>query len=479
MLAFAAPASADTDIAVLGDTLFISSDGVHNSDEFKVVNEKYRTVDDGSTLVPGAGCAREPPADAHVVDCTGTIFKAIVGLGGGPDDFTPAPYIQLNIQESGEEGKDQLTGGLGDDTLRGNAGDDYSIGAGGNDFLSDGYAGTLGGGLGSGNDTLLGGAGNDYLDGGTFAATPDAGSGGDVLDGGPDLDVADYSQRTAPLTLTEGAGKNDGQDTGAGPGSEADSLVNAETILGGSGGDAITGAGEANVLHGGSGGDTLRGGGGADTVLGEDGNDTLDGGDGPDLLQGGHGTDTASYAARTQPVTVTLDSTANDGEAGEGDNVDDGTENVVGGAGNDTISVRDGATNDVTCGAGADQVVADAFDVVAADCETVDRGTLPQPGPGRLAALRLPKSIRVRHARARVKVICPKSALGGCAKGRLAALKGKRRLARSRFSVGAGDSAVVTLTFKRRARAGKLKKVTLKAAAVGAAPVSRRVKVRH
>ena len=60
-LAAAAPASADTAIAVLGDTLFISAEGQNNSMEFKVVNQKYRTVDSGSILVAETGCVREPP----------------------------------------------------------------------------------------------------------------------------------------------------------------------------------------------------------------------------------------------------------------------------------------------------------------------------------------------------------------------------------------------------------------------------------
>src|SRR5206468_491245 len=121
-----------------------------------------------------------------------------------------------------------IHGGGGADTIAGNAGDDYSDGKDGNDLITDGYEGTLGGGLGSGNDTLVGGAGDDVLDGGRFASNPDAGSGADKLDGGAGVDTADYSRRTVPLSLTEGDGANDGQDTGGGPGSEGDNLVNAE-----------------------------------------------------------------------------------------------------------------------------------------------------------------------------------------------------------------------------------------------------------
>ena len=44
-----------------------------------------------------------------------------------------------------------------------------------------------------------------------------------------------------------------------------------------------------------------------------------------------------------------------------------------GGAGHDRIHVRDGEADTVTCGGGFDYVRADHKDVVAADCEQVQR----------------------------------------------------------------------------------------------------------
>ena len=470
------PAAADTSIAVLGDTLFVSAEGQNNSMEFKVVNQKYRTVDSGSILVPGGGCVREPPADATTVDCTGNLFKAIVGLGDGKDDFTPANYIQLEIAEDGEGGEDQLTGGLSDDTLRGNAGDDYSDGGGGDDFLSDGYAGTLGGGLGSGDDYLVGNAGDDFLDGGSFAAVPDAGSGADVLEGGLGVDTADYSKRTAPLSLTEGDGANDGQDTGAGTGSEADNIVNAETIVGGSAGDLIAGADGDNTLSGGAGNDALHGARGTDTLRGGNGDDSLDGGAGADLLQGGHGVDTASYAQRSTPVSISLDSAANDGAPGEGDNVDQGTEERRGRIGrrhfpDDRRCHRQGhLRRGRRHGLGR---------------RLQRRRRRLRDGESQRAARRRhqrscsdgpPETAQVRHGVAHLKVTCPPSALGGCAKGRVAVLAGKKTLATAPFTVAAGESVAVALRFGRRAQArmAKLRYVTLAVSAVGAAPATQR-----
>jgi RTX calcium-binding nonapeptide repeat (4 copies) len=72
---------------------------------------------------------------------------------------------------------------------------------------------------------------------------------------------------------------------------------------------------------------TLRGGGG---------NDTLRGGQRNDLLLGGTGRDTVTYSGRREDVTVTLGGAADDGGAGEGDEVVE-VERAIGGNGFDTL----------------------------------------------------------------------------------------------------------------------------------------------
>jgi Ca2+-binding RTX toxin-like protein len=97
----------------------------------------------------------------------------------------------------------------------------------------------------------------------------------------------------------------------------------------------------AVTVYGGANDDTLRGGAGDDTLYGNDGNDTFQGGtasDGADAFNGGAGTDTVDYSNRTNAVVVTIDGTANDGEASETDNVKADCETVKGGAGDDTIT---------------------------------------------------------------------------------------------------------------------------------------------
>jgi Ca2+-binding RTX toxin-like protein len=121
---------------------------------------------------------------------------------------------------------------------------------------------------GAGNDTLTGGGGNDVLDGGT---------GADLLKGGGGNDTADYSSRTANLTIGIGTLSDDGEAN------EHDNVnVDIETVLGGSGNDKITGGAANNLLVGNGGNDSLDGNTGDDTLSGDAGTDTLNGNLGDD-----------------------------------------------------------------------------------------------------------------------------------------------------------------------------------------------------
>lgn len=101
------------------------------------------------------------------------------------------------------------------------------------------------------------------------------------------------------------------------------------------------------------------------TVSGDDGADsltnntstpsTLSGGDGNDSLEGGFANDTLRG--------------------------NQGVDSLSGRAGDDLIDVRGDRSDIVTCGTGDDTVRADGADLVASDCETVDRGGAPPPPP--------------------------------------------------------------------------------------------------
>lgn len=109
---------------------------------------------------------------------------------------------------------------------------------------------------------------------------------------------------------------------------------------GGPGNDRLRGGSGVDALHGQAGNDTLTGGHGNDGLTGGAGDDTavaLGELDGRDRFTGGPGFDTTTYAARSRPVTVSLDGAENDGLPSERDNNRADVERVLGGRGGDTL----------------------------------------------------------------------------------------------------------------------------------------------
>jgi dipeptidyl aminopeptidase/acylaminoacyl peptidase len=101
---------------------------------------------------------------------------------------------------------------------------------------------------------------------------------------------------------------------------------------------AYYGVWDYDYVDGGPGNDTIYGGRGVDVLRGGAGNDRIYGGRGADWIYGGPGADL-----------------------------------LDGGPYNDRIFAADGTRDVIRCGSGKDRVVADRFDVVAADCERVTR----------------------------------------------------------------------------------------------------------
>jgi hemolysin type calcium-binding protein len=140
-----------------------------------------------------------------------------------------------------------------------------------------------------------------------------------------------------------------------------------DTIIGGAGTDSLYGddvsalnpGSGADRLEGGDGDDTLDGGRGPDSLLGGPGNDALDpgvGGDAEnDILEGDQGDDRVSYGLRSVPVATTKDGVANDGQAGEGDDIRPDVERITGGLANDNVG--GGADADVLDGGPGDDTV--------------------------------------------------------------------------------------------------------------------------
>jgi len=135
----------------------------------------------------------------------------------------------------------------------------------------------------------------------------------------------------------------------------------------------IVGTDENDLVLGGVNGETLNGGaGGNDTLVGGGGNDTLIAGYGNDVLDGGEGIDTADFSNIIHNVAVNLgaEATLIDGDLVKVGGKIYNVENVITGAGNDTIYgssvanvIEGGSGNDtLDGGAGADTFVFSAGD---------------------------------------------------------------------------------------------------------------------
>jgi Ca2+-binding RTX toxin-like protein len=245
----------------------------------------------------------------------------VISSGNGNDTLGPFDGVLGPNVLNGNGGQDTLSGDFGDDTLNGGAGNDTLNGGTENDVLNGGPD----------DDVLHGDPGVDLLSGDAGADRLDGGIGDDTLSGGSGSDTADYSIRVESVSVVLDGVADDGQD-----GEHDQVSTNVENVLGGSGNDFLVGSPSSNSLDGGAGEDLLDGDLGADTLI------------------GGPGTaDLADYSSRTDAVNVSLDGAANDGEAGENDNVNGDVEDIFGGSGNDTLT-GSGGDNLFDGGDGAD-----------------------------------------------------------------------------------------------------------------------------
>ena len=329
----------------------------------------------------------------------------------------------------------------------------------------------------------------------------------DVIVGGSNVGCEPTSGTPADVTLNGG---NDTLRVATGCGGQASAAginrLHPDLVAdGGPGRDTISGGRLDDSLFGNEGTDTISGGAGDDHVNGDflvgphtpgddqvrggSGDDLLTGGRGSDLLDGGSGTDSVSYTEKNSGVNVTLDGTANDGEANEADNVIDvehvigsfgrdhltgsaaaetldgdpgddelvgglGADRLLGGDGNDLIDAREGVQDTVSCGRGSDVVIADLQDTVFARlapgdpadaaCESVQRFALDDGPPGHVVSNRV---VIAADRSLRVRIACPHGARVAC-QGRVKLVDPRRsghKLAAARYAVGLGRRASVRL----------------------------------
>lgn len=285
--------------------------------------------------------------------------------GGSGADWLSADYKGLiPAVFNGGDGNDKLEGGPAADVLHGGAGND-EINA------------------GAGADQLYGEDGDDLLSGDGYK-TPSA----DLIDGGAGTDTVqtEWNEMTSttvdgPLaTVTLAGGADDGRP---GEGDDVRSVEHLDLYVSGS----FTGTAQADkiVVNRQNRDSTLTGLGGDDELVASEGNDTLDGGAGDDRIDAGFGDDHI------------VGGPGKDRIFGDHPGGDCGPLWCRYPYGNDVIEARDGEVDQIDCGAGEDRVVADTADVVGTDCETVERGASPGPGPAKLrvaaAAVTLSKAL--------------------------------------------------------------------------------------
>ncbi len=237
---------------------------------------------------------------------------------------------------------DVRAGGAGGDEYQGNGGDDSFDAGAGNDSADGGTGNDTMIGA-AGNDTLLGGAGNDVLYGGT--ATSGDASGDDYIDAGDGNNRVLAGDGNDTLVA---AGGNDTLEAGVGN----DSLSagdGADSISAGDGNDTVDAGPGADAIQAGSGDDLIDAGTGDDTVVADPGDDTLIGGPGVDTLD-------FSAAPSTSPLEINLLTQLATGSATGRDTIRE-FENVIGGAGNDSITGSD-LDNRIQGGSGSDTILA-------------------------------------------------------------------------------------------------------------------------
>jgi RTX calcium-binding nonapeptide repeat (4 copies) len=299
---------------------------------------------------------------------------------------------------------------------------------------------------GAGDDELIGGAGGDVLEGGDG---DDALSGDacgvpapDVLDGGTGNDtLTDWgdcgpNSDRRPVRVTVNGIADDGR-----PGENDDvrdldvlQLSVPATVIGTDGANAVeiyaAGDREPSTVEGRGGADDLRAGSGRETIDGGAGDDRIEGGYNHDVLTGGPGSD-----------VIYGDSTSgNCGGNGQSCTLP---------FGNDTINARDGAADQIDCGAGEDRAVVDALDTVAANCETVERTGAAHATPA-TASVRIANPGRLRTVlrkglRVNLTGFAPAAV-------RLQVRVGARVVGSGRATVGAGGTASARARFTRAAR---------------------------
>ncbi len=363
---------------ILTVTIYGSIDGGGGNDQIHTGGDSFF----GSTIHGGAGndtvfangSNREIYGDAGndvFVDAGGN--SVFGGDGNDTLDFSASTenleiHLGVHVSDSTFYAGDIETvlGGSGNDRIVGTSSKNLLIGNGGNDTLDGGTSGDAG-------DTLNGGDGTDVgvtTGGDTLISIESTNDPGDFYFANADTADELFVIGTANAdNITVTSGPAAGTFTVSINGNTRNfnyANVGAVEIQALGGNDSVT-VSDPNVfvqIHGNGGNDTLLGGNGGANLYGDEGNDSLvggtfddylNGGAGADVMKGGAGNDTVDYSDRTANLMVGIGTLADDGEAGEGDNVYLDVETVLGGSGNDTI--KGGDANNLLVGNGGNDSI--------------------------------------------------------------------------------------------------------------------------
>jgi Ca2+-binding RTX toxin-like protein len=416
MLGFAATSAHAGELSASGDRYFFNAAaGEQNNLVVSLGTDnvgpyiEFKDGDPGSGPAITAGSGLEGrdceyvESDPNIVRCNAEA-NTTVNLGDGDDGFGSVGNC------GGCDTNDTVDGGPGGDTLVGWAG----------------------------NDSLNGGPGDDSFD--EYIDLPTGftkGLGADTLNGGDGTDALKFGPRSSGVNLTLDGAANDGA-----PGEANNIGGDIERIEGTTGADVLVGNDGPNGLYGSSGNDEIYGRGGNDVlwgdveddrIYGEAGDDELRGGDNSDFIDGGPGSD---YFDGDPPCSTFYCA-----------------------GGNDQMQARDGVADSVQCGVGADTAVVDQLDAVAADCDTIDSGTVGSGGGGGLvglvAGLSTPRQrlLAALTRGLRVRVTCSSPCrLGGAFLVDSGLLARAVRVARGSKTLSTAGTATMVLRFTAKAK---------------------------
>ncbi|KLK94922.1 hypothetical protein AA309_01635 [Microvirga vignae] len=304
-------------------------------------------------------------SSADTIINEGVIRGGEIYLGDGRDIYYGRNGFAQKLISLGN-GDDRAYGGAGSEHFYGATGDDLLDGGGGQDraLFTDSAAGThtidlrISGpqDTGEGFDTLVsienvtvfngdyqligndagnvfeGGIGKDTLIGGNGNDTLFGYQGDDIFDGGSGIDtvtftplVSGFGRIVINVSAVVNLASQAAQDTGYGN----DTFIGIENLIGTALADTFTGDGAANTFWGKLGNDTLDGASGNDVLVQEMA-------DGDDRLVGGAGFDTVSFAG-SAGADISLARTGAQSSA-YGADIYLGIENLSGGAGNDRFT---------------------------------------------------------------------------------------------------------------------------------------------